>query len=257
MSLRSLISLATGLAAALSTPAGAVPLRICAEPDNLPMSQQSTRSGAEIEVAELLAKELKRPLEIVWVSQRDPSYFRQTIGGGACDAIMSVPAGFRRLATTRPWYRTGFYFVGRVDTVLPRSFDDPALRPMRIGVPVTGLGDTAPVAVLTRRSLQGRLRPFAIYDPAGLAGAVRDHTVDVALLWGPFAGWYAAQAIPPLAIVAAPSSDGPATPLAFDISIGVAPGNEALKSQLDQALDLERPAIAAVLAKWHVPVEAM
>ena len=63
MSLRSLISLATGLAAALSTPAGAVPLRICAEPDNLPMSQQSTRSGAEIEVAELLAKELKRPLE--------------------------------------------------------------------------------------------------------------------------------------------------------------------------------------------------
>src|SRR4051812_31980148 len=68
--------------------------RICAEPNNLPMSDEGTRSGFEIEVAELVAKELGQPLEVKWVAQRDPSYLRQTIGAGACDAIMGIPADF-------------------------------------------------------------------------------------------------------------------------------------------------------------------
>src|SRR3569623_611537 len=86
----------------------AEPLRICAEPDSLPMSQQASQSGFEIEVAQLLARDLGRPLEVKWIAQRDPSYYRSTVGAGVCDAVMSVPTGFTRLDTTQAWYHAGF-----------------------------------------------------------------------------------------------------------------------------------------------------
>src|SRR3954471_1512751 len=104
--------LINGLAAAVvAATQPAAPLRICAEPDSLPMSQQSSQTGFEIEVAQLLAHDLERPLEVKWIAQRDPSYYRSTVGAGVCDAVMSVPTGFSRLETTRPWYHAGFAFV--------------------------------------------------------------------------------------------------------------------------------------------------
>ncbi len=229
------------------------PLRICAEPDSLPMSQQSSQSGFEIEVAQLLARDLGRPLEVKWIAQRDPSYYRSTVGAGVCDAIMSIPAGFSRLETTQPWYHAGFAFVTS-GAPLPQSFNDPELTKVTIGVPATGRGETPPAISLTRRDLGSHLRPYSIYDPRGLVDAVADRSIDMAVLWGPFAGYYGAQHKVPLRIGATPDTDmGMA--MGYDIAIGVKKGNDALKTQLDAALQRQRPAITAILARWHVPVK--
>ena len=243
---------ALALTAVATTLAAPQPLRICAEPDSLPMSQQASRSGFEIEVAQLLARDLGRPLEIKWIAQRDPSYYRSTVGAGVCDAVMSVPTGFSRLETTAPWYHAGFVFVSGA-APLPQSFNDPELTKVTIGVPATGRGETPPAISLTRRDLGSHLRPYSIYDPHALVDAVADRSVDMAVLWGPFAGYYGAQQKVPLRIGATPDTDmGMA--MGFDISVGVRKGNTGLKDQLDAVLKRERPAIAAILARWHVPV---
>ena len=242
------------MAAATAHAADVSPLRICAEPDSLPMSQQSSNSGYDIEVARLLADALGRPLEVKWVSQRDPSYFRATIGAGVCDAIMEVPEGFERLTTTAPWYRTGFVFVSRVGDGVPvTSFDDPGLKQLSIGVPATGLGETPPAIALTRRSLGDRLRPYSIFDPRTMIDAVADKDIDLAVVWGPFGGWWGGTEKRPLVIKAVPAMDG-TMPLTFAMSIGVRKGDEQLKAQLDQALVERREAIAAILTRWRVPL---
>lgn len=228
--------------------------RICAEPDNLPMSQQSSRSGFEIEIARLLAKDMGQELQVKWVAQRDHSFFRQTIGTGACDAIMGIPSGFSKLTTTKPVYRTGFFFVTRPeDNLAPKSFDDENLRKLKIGVPVTGLGDTPPALALTRRGLGENLRPYSIYEPQKLISAVVKKDVDMAILWGAFAGWFSSNEKPPLTITQTPVKDN-VMPLAFDISIGVRKGNTALAELLNLALDHQQAGITAILNHWHVPV---
>ncbi|MDB5477593.1 MAG: extracellular solute-binding protein family 3 [Alphaproteobacteria bacterium] len=236
----------------LTTGAGAeVPLRICAEPDNLPMSQKSTNSGFEIEAAQLLAKDMGRTLEVKWVPQRDHSFFRQTIGKGECDAIMSLPAQFGRLTMTQPWYRTGFMFVTRKeDNIAPHSFDDETLKKLSIGVPATGLGDTPPIMALTQRGMAANLRPYSIYEPQKLIDAVAKKEIDMAIVSSPFAGWYGGQQN--LALTPTPERDG-MIPFAFDMAIGVRKGNEALKEQLNRALEHQHAAIAAVFDHWHVP----
>lgn len=232
----------------------AAPFTICAEPDSLPMSRQAGNSGFEIEVAQLLAKDLGRPLVVKWIPQRDPSYYRATVGAGVCDAVMSVPTGFSRLDTTKPWYHASFAFVTR-DKPLPRSFNDPELTKVTIGVPATGRGETPPAISLTRRDLGGNLHPYSIYEPRALVDAVADKEIDMAVLWGPFAGYYSAQQAVPLRVGATPDTDM-GMPMGFDLSIGVKKGNDALKDQLDAALVRERPAIAAILNRWHVPAKA-
>jgi mxaJ protein len=232
----------------------AVPFRICAEPDNLPYSQQSTRSGLDVEVAELLAKDLGRPLEIKWVPQEDQSYFRQTISAGHCDAIMNVPAGFERLLTTRPWYRTGFVFVAK-ENRLPKvkSFADRRLRKMSFGVPNTGLGETAPVLALGRNGLIKNVHPYSIFSTKEILEDVVSNKLDAGIVWGPFGSWYAQQERLPLAVHLTPEKDEK-TPLAYDITIGVRKGNEELKNKLNLALERQHDAIAAVLNKWRIPL---
>lgn len=236
--------------------------RVCAEPDNLPMSQKSnTGTGFEIEVARLLAKEMGKALKVIWIAQRDHSYFRQTLGKGACDAIMSVPSDFGRLTTTRSWYRTGFAFVTKTPMStgskkpFKNPFDDPKLQKLTIGVPAIGLGDIPPVAALTRRSLAKNLRPYSVFEPGKLVSAVRDETIDMAIVWGPFAGWYAGEGKDRLQVQLTAEKDGP-TPLAFDISIGMRKGNDALKKKLDRALQKQRVAIGSILNQWRVPRSA-
>jgi mxaJ protein len=230
--------------------ASAPAFKICAEPDNLPMSQRSSQTGFEIDVAKILAQELGQELEVKWVAQRDHSYFRQTIGAGVCDAIIGVPSSFGRLETTDPWYRAGFVFVGRGEPA-PSSFDDPRLKKMIIGVPATGLGETPPVMALTRRRLEKNLRPYSIYEPQKMIAAVADKKIDVAVMWGPFGEWFASQENKTLTIQQTQDRDGP-IPLAFEISVGVRKGNEVLKQKLNQALKRRHHAIAAVLTKWHI-----
>ena len=229
----------------------AEPFKICAEPNSLPLSRQADQSGLEIDVARIIADELGRELKIVWVSNRDYAFYRMTVGSGACDALMGVPASFPTLTTTNAWYRTGFMFVSRSGDV--RSFDDERLRHMTIGVPVTGLGDGTPPAIaLARRKMIDNLRPFSVYEPQTMVAAVAAGTLDTAVVWGPFAGWFVGAGNEQLSLARAPGRDGP-TPFAFDISIGVKKGNEVLRDRLDRALGARQVDVEQALERWRVP----
>ena len=108
---------------ALAAPAGARELKVCADPNNLPFSNQA-KEGFENKLADMIAADLHARVEYTWWAQRR-GYVRNTITAGACDVLMGVPGGFERTLVTRPYYRSSYVFVTRRDRGLRiRSFDD-------------------------------------------------------------------------------------------------------------------------------------
>src|SRR5256885_15884757 len=109
-------------------------LRVCAEPDNLPFSHES-RSGFENRIASLLANELGAELVYSWQPQRR-AFVRKTLGAGLCDVWMGVPADFKRVLTTRPYYRSSYVFVYGERAL--RSFEEPLVKVLLMGVLILG-----------------------------------------------------------------------------------------------------------------------
>lgn len=242
----------------LASAAPARTLNVCAEPDNLPFSRNDG-TGFEVEIARLLGRDLNAEVQFVWLSSRNMhGFIHKTLGAGLCDAIMGLPAGVEGAAVTRPYYRTGWMFATRGgDTIPVHSFDDAVLRET-VGVPVAGDGyDTVPAAALVRRGALGQLRTFPINgpasdQPAGMLDAVESGAIDVAVAWGPQAGWYAATH-PGVRLTPTPVSDN-ALPLTQAVAVAVAPADSALRDQLDVALERNAIAITAILRKWQVPL---
>jgi mxaJ protein len=139
-------------------------LRVCADPNNLPFSNQR-EEGLENEVARLVARELHATLEYEWSPQRR-GFVRNTLAAGKCDVIIEVPAGYHRTLTTRPWYRSTYVFVSRKDRgIALRSFDDPMLRELRIGVQMIGddYANTPPAHALGKRGLAQNVVGYPVY----------------------------------------------------------------------------------------------
>ena len=257
MSSRFRINLAIGLAL-LAGSASAATLTVCAEPDNLPFSR-SDETGFEIEIAQLLARDIGADVKFVWLSSRNiHGFVRKTLGKGLCDAIIGMPEGVEGVLETRPYYRTGWVFVTRGDKV--GSFEEAARYPS-VGVPVAGDGyDTAPAAALARRGATDKLKTFPsngpdAQQPARMLDAVERDWIDVAVAWGPQAGWYAANHRD-VSLTPAPEQDG-TLPLTEAIAVAVAPGNTVLRDALDAALAHKAAAVKAILRKWYVPLLPM
>jgi mxaJ protein len=235
-------------------------LRICADPNNLPFSN-AQREGFENVLAERLAADLGLRPTYVWWAQRRGNV-RQTLNAGLCDVIPGVASGLEMLATTRPYYRSTYVFVTPAGRHVA-SLDDPALRQWTIGVQMVGDdgANTPPAHALARRGIIGNVRGFPLYGdyrrpnpPAAIIDAVAGGRIDVALAWGPMAGYFAARQTPALEVAPVrPWLDGPQWPMVFDISMGVRKDDVALRRRLDDALDKERPFIDALLERYHVP----
>ena len=185
-----------------AAPRVAAPLRICADPNNLPFSNRD-REGFENQIAELVARDLRRPLAYFWSPQRR-GFIRNTLDAGRCDLVIGVPAQFKPLQSTRPYYRSSYAFVTRRDRHLRvRSFDDPRLKTLTIGIQITGDDYNNPPAAqaLASRHIIQNVRGFTVYgdysqpDPQrDLVDAVADRRVDVGVMWGPLAGFFARRA---------------------------------------------------------------
>jgi mxaJ protein len=235
---------------------------VCADPNNMPFSN-ARGEGFENKLAELLAREQGKPLRYVWWKQRR-GWIRNTLGEGKCDAWMGVASGLDALETTRPYYRAGYVFVSRAERNLAGlTLDDPRLQRLRIGVQLVGDdgANSPPADALARRGLVAQTRGFLVYgddrraEPASeIVRAVEAGEIDVALVWGPLAGWRAARSPVPLRREpVTPWLDQGRWPMAFDISVGVARGNAALRRQIDIDLNRNRPAIGHILAAFHLP----
>jgi mxaJ protein len=236
-------------------------LRVCADPNNLPFSNQREQ-GFENRLVRLIAGELKARVEYTWWAQRR-GFVRQTITAGACDIIPGVPAQFDRTLVTAPYYRSSYVFVSRRDRHMSlSSFDDQPLRTLRVGVQLVGEDgqNTPPAHALAARQIVSNVVGYTLYGdylqpnpPARIVDAVANGEIDVAIVWGPLAGYFARRQQVPIDLApVAPVAD-PATPVAFDISVGIARRQPELRDEIDLALARRRADVERLLDDYGVP----
>ncbi|HJR17020.1 MAG TPA: substrate-binding domain-containing protein, partial [Gemmatimonadales bacterium] len=236
----------------------AAPLRVCADPNNLPFSNRR-REGLENRLAELVARELKTTVSYVWWAQRR-GFVRNTLAAGHCDVIMGVPSNLTSVLTTQPYYRSRYVFVSRADRkLLIESFDDPRLRRLRIGVQVVGDGaNTPPMDALARRGLARNLVGYTVFGdyaqpnpPARIMDAVARGDVDIAIVWGPLAGFFAQRSSVPLQLGNVPADSS--LPFEFSIAMAVRKDDGARRAALNEVLERRRPEIEQILDQYGVP----
>jgi mxaJ protein len=251
------------LVALSCTAYGETVLRVCADPENLPFSDRN-QEGFENRIAELLARTLNTRLEYVW-QRMGRGFVREYLDKAACDLLIGVPAGYRPVLTTSPYYRSSFFFVVRRDRAFKNlSFDTAALQQKKIGVQVVGEEYAPPATILARHGLQNEIVPFDTTGAhAGLiVDAVASRAVDLSIVWGPFAGYFARKYGDTLDLIPAVNGSTSTTgetglasvPLSFAIAMGVRKGNTELRDRIEQVLRDKRKEIQAILKAYAVPV---
>ena len=232
-------------------------LRICGDPDNLPYSNEKLQ-GFENKIAAVIAADLgATPSYTWWPHQR--GLVKNTLDAGTCDVIFGMPEGLETVLGTKPYYRSSYviaYRKGAGHAV--SSLDAPELKKLRIGV----YANTPVEESLARRGLLDHLTAYSLFfDPQGdrdrpakLLDDLIAGTFDVAIPWGPLAGYYVKKLNAPLELVPLPDETG--VPLSFSIGMGVKKGNRDLKNQLEAAIDHRQAEIRAVLDEYGVPLAA-
>lgn len=236
-------------------------LRVCADPNNLPFSNDRLE-GFENKLAKLIAREMDAEVEYTWWAQRR-GFIRNTLKAGDCDVVMGVPADFDMALTTKPYYRSSYAFVYRKDSGLKiRSFDDPLLRRVKVGVQMIGddFTNSPPAHALANRRIVRNVVGFTVYGnyaeenpTAKIVRAVADGAIDAAVVWGPLAGYFAKRFSAELEVVPVAQQSEGALPFAFDISMGVRRGDKELKRELETILERKREEVERLLDDYGVP----
>ncbi len=237
-------------------------LAVCADPNNLPFSSRDG-AGFENRLAELVARDMGARLRYVWWAQRR-GFVRHTLTEPKCDLWPGVAAGLERVLTTRPYYRSTYVFVSRADSKLEGlTLDDPRLRTARVGVQMIGNDamNTPPAHALARRGVVQNVRGYSVYGnyaqpnpPARIVDAVARGEIEVGLVWGPLAGYFASQSHTRLRVQpVTPALDEGVFPMTYSIAMGVSRAQPGLRARVDEILQAEAPAIGKILDAYHVP----
>jgi mxaJ protein len=237
-------------------------LRVCADPNNLPFSNEKLE-GFENKLADLVAEEMHARVEYTWFAQRR-GFIRNTLREKQCDIVMGVPSSFELAAVTRPYYRSTYVFVTRKrDNIQLRSFDDPVLRKLIVGVHLVGddYANTPPAHAMSSRGMIDNVRGYTLYGdynqpnpPARILDALVTGEIDVAIVWGPLAGYFAKHLSEEFVITpVSPQIDVPFLPMVFDIGVGVRREDAAFKVRVEEILERRRSDVDVLLAEYGVP----
>jgi mxaJ protein len=234
-------------------------LRIAADPNNLPFTNDKLE-GFENKIAELIAKDLNAEIQYTWSAQRR-GFFRDNLKHGNCDLTLSMPTDAERAAPSKPYYRSTYVFVSRKDRKLDvNSFDDPQLKKLKIGIQLIIGGSTPPGQALANHGIIDNVVGYRVADdyrltsPAkNIIDAVAKGDVDIALVWGPTAGYFAKKSEVPLQLTPLATQQDGDIPLAFDISVGVKRSNKTLRSEIDAVLVKRQSEINQILDEYGVP----
>ena len=247
-------------------PAGV--LRVCADPNNLPLSHRN-QQGFENKIAELFARELGWRLEYTWFPQR-MGFIRNTLrawDGNAkrykCDLVIGLPVGFDQAATTRPYYRSTWtlvYVRGRGLDAVSTPEDLLKLEPEKLHALKLGAFDqTPPVDWLVRHRLLDRMVPYPRQsgDPEQYPGEIVEKEllagrIDVAFVWGPIAA-YVARRDPGRRLAVLPFRPDPEIRFDYAIAMGVRFGEGEWKQRVERFIDQDWAAIQGILSDYGVP----
>jgi quinoprotein dehydrogenase-associated probable ABC transporter substrate-binding protein len=261
------LALLVGAALADSqTGSGQGPLRICADPNNMPFSNEN-EDGFENKLARLIGAALGQNVSYLWSAQHR-GFIRRTLKAGDCDILIGVPGQLDTVETTQPYYRSSYVFVSRADRRLDiTSIRDPRLRSLRIGIQLVGDNgfNTPPAHAIAAQGMTANVTGYTLYGdygtadpPARIITAVANEDIDIAAVWGPLAGYFARHS--DVALTVTPiENTGEFAPLTFqfDIAMGVRKGDHALRDQLDAIIARDQPAITEILRSYGVPLVNM
>ncbi len=235
-------------------------LRVCGDPGNLPLSDIN-RAGYQNKIIEMVAAEMGTSVTYFWRPYLERGITRQTFESGDCDVLLDLPIGFERVLTTEPIYRTTYVLAYRNDRGLNiENLDDPKLKDLSIGTfQTSGLR-----AALVKRGIQKNISLHVLSHNADLnpenqpykqVEQVVQGKLDVAGVWGPFAGWMKAQGAP--LVVAPVNLWEDEIPLEFDLAIGLRKFDWVLKYKFDLALEARKADIDKILHDYGVPLGAV
>ncbi|MDZ5645918.1 substrate-binding domain-containing protein [Nitrospirillum sp. BR 11828] len=230
-------------------------LRICADPNDLPYSNQK-EEGFENKVAAIIGQDLKLPVSYVWFPQV-MGFVRNTLRARQCDLVMGTVAGDPLMDNTSTYYHSGYMIVTRADAGLTAtSVGDPSLADKRFGL----VAATPPTDLLLRHNLMPRTTSYALTVDTRYESPSRamlqdlvDRKIDVALLWGPIAGYYIKKEKLPLR-AAFLDPEGEGNRLDFRITMGVRANEPEWRRTVDQALRRHRAEVDTLLAEYGIPL---
>ena len=231
-------------------------LRVCADPANMPFSNDKGE-GFENKIAEMVAGELKVPVEYTWFPQAT-GFIRQTLAAKRCDVVMGYAQGDELVLNTNPYYRSTYALVYRPGAGLDGvdRLADARLSGKRIGV----VAGTPPATVMAGLGLIQQAKPYPLlvdrrYDSPGerMIGDIRSGDIDAGVLWGPMAGYFAARGGDKLAVVPLTKETACAR-LAYRITFGVRQLEDDWKRQLNALIARRQGDIDAVLLEFGVPL---
>jgi len=231
-------------------------LRVCADPHNLPFSNEKGE-GFENKLAELFAAKLNKKLDYMYFPQAT-GFVRMTLGAHRCDVIMGFPQGDDLVQGTNPYYRTAYALVAKPGSGLEdvATLEDERLKGKHIGI----VAGTPPATNMAVNGLMANAKPYALMvdtrvesSAEAMIADLASGQIDAAILWGPMAGFYAQRANPPLHVTPlVKEKSGPR--LAFRIGMGVRGADQNWKRLLNRMIQENQPAINKILIDFGVPL---
>jgi quinoprotein dehydrogenase-associated probable ABC transporter substrate-binding protein len=230
--------------------------RACADPRDLPLSNEAGE-GFENKIADLFARKLGKSVAYTFYPDAT-GFIRNTLNAYHCDVVMGTAQGDDLVQPTNPYYRTSYAAAYRQDGLLKGmdSLSDPRLKTARIGI----VAGTPPATYLAMNGLLGQIKSYRLgvdtrYDSSthDMMDDLDKGEIDVALLWGPFAGYYASKAKTPTAVVPLTKEQG-GPRMVYRIVMGVRHSDQNWKRALNKLISENQDEIQAILRSYGVPL---
>jgi len=229
--------------------------KVCADPDNMPYSN-SKQEGFEDKIAEVLAKELGKKLSYQYAYYRQ-GFLRNTLNANRCDYVMSTTSDNDSMRTSVPYYRSGYVFVYRKSSGYNiTDWNSPDLRKGIIGI----IGQSPPTRPLADNNLMGNARPYRLqrdlnFPPSQLVDDLAKGDIDVAIVWGPIAGYFVKKSSVPLVMNPIPEYEDKNVKGKenWNISIGVRNKDKARAEALNKAIVNRQADIDKILDEYGIP----
>ena len=244
-------------AGGFSGEASAGVIRVCADPDNMPFSNDKGE-GFENKLAELIAAKLDDAVDYTWFSESS-GYVPNAVGTDACDLIMGYAQGTGLIDNSNPYYRTSYVLIYRQNDPNLAGVDrlsDPRLKGKRIGL----FARTPPASMLALYGLVSHAKPVEVNAgesaskaAEAMIGEIASGKLDAGLLWGPVGGYYAQRSSVALALVPLVKENaGPST--IYGITLGLRPNDPQWKHQINKVIAENEREIDGILQSYNVPV---